>query len=479
VRVRERVARLPLRLRLVAGFSATMFLVLSGAGAFVYWRVEYALDRQLDGDLASDTRRLAPLVRPDGQLETDASKAVGSELFQVLGRDGRLLSSSPTLTAVPLLSARMVRAALDEPVRRDIGALLPTTRDPLRVLATPLPDAAGQPAAVLVVAVERDHRDEALLELLGQLAAAGLGALLITALVGERLSRFALRPVERYRAQADDIIAGATGVRLEVPPSRHDEVTRLGDTLNRMLDALEDAVDRERRFVNDASHELRTPLTLLTTRLQLARRRSRTVAEHEAILAEIQTDVVRLVALADHLLQVGHDDPGADAVADLAATSHGTAARRNALARATRGGTRIRVDAPAPVPVGLPAAAVEQLLGNLLDNAARHGADPVSVAVDSIGGFGRLVVVDGGPGMHGELLATATRRFTRSPASRSREGFGLGLSLVESVVARAGGELRLCFDGRHERHGTISDATATVECEHSGAMTVTVLLPLA
>ena len=103
----------------------------------------------------------------------------------------------------------------------------------------------------------------------------------MTAVVGDLLARLALRPVERYRAQADDIIAGATGVRLEVPPERDDEVTRLGHTLNTMLAALEGAVDRERRFVNDASHELRTPLTLLTSRLQLARRRHRTVQDHE------------------------------------------------------------------------------------------------------------------------------------------------------------------------------------------------------
>ena len=477
--LRGRVARLPLRLRLVAGFSATMLLVLTGAGAFVYWRVEYALDRQLDGDLASETQVLAPLVGPDGQLVPDASRVVGSELFQVLDGEGRLLASSPTLAVRPLVGPRTARAALGQPVRRDIGALLPTTRDPLRVLVTPLPGAGQQQATVLVVAAKRNHRDEALLELLAQLAAAGLGALLLTALVGERLSRFALRPVERYRAQADDIIAGASGVRLEVPASRHDEVTRLGDTLNRMLDALEEAVDRERRFVNDASHELRTPLTLLTTRVQLARRRARSVAEHEAVLAEIETDVVRLVALADHLLQVGHDQPLTGRPVDLAAVASAEVARRNALARATsHAGAVTRLTAPRPVPVGLPAAAVEQLLGNLLDNAARHGALPVSVGVDTVGDWGRLVVADGGPGMDAELLATATRRFTRSAASRSREGFGLGLSLVESIVTRSGGELRLCFAGHHRRYGTAADGVDDIACRHSDAMTVTVLLPL-
>lgn len=479
--LRGRLTRLPLRLRLVAGFSATMLLVLTAAGAFVYWRVQFALDRQLDGDLTTDTRVLAPLVRRDGSLQPDAERLVGSELYQVLDRSGRVLSASPTLEGGPLVPPSTARAALQGPVERDIGALLPTTRDPMRVYATPLPRAdASQPAAVLVVAVRRDHRDEALLELLGQLAAAGLGALLVTALVGERLARFALRPVERYRAQADDIIAGASGVRLEVPPDRHDEVTRLGDTLNTMLDELEEALDSERRFVNDASHELRTPLTLLTTRVQLARRKARTVAEHEAILAEIETDVVRLVQLADHLLEVGHPSPAEADGCDLAGVATHDVARRNALGRATRAGSApITLTTTGPVRVALGAAATGQLLGNLLDNAARHGAPPVGVRVDRAGRWARLTVVDHGPGMEPELLATATRRFTRAASSRSTEGFGLRLSLVESITARAGGELRLCHDGHHRAYAAPGGEPADVACDHDRAMTVTVLLPVA
>ncbi len=477
---RTRLSRLPLRVRLVAGFSATMFLVLTAAGAFVYWRVQFALDRQLDGDLTTDTRLLAPLVGPDGGVSTQGNRVVGDELYQVLDRQGRILSASPTLTTRALVSGEVVSDALEAPLQKNVGNLLPFAHDPLRVYASSLPGADHQQAAVLVVAVRRDHRDEALLELLAQLAAAGFGALFVTSLVGERLARFALQPVERYRAQADDIIAGATGVRLEVPPGRNDEITRLGATFNTMLDALEEAVDRERRFVNDASHELRTPLTLLTTRVQLAQRRSRSVAEHERVLAEIETDVVRLVALADHLLQVGHEGPddledvGSVGV-DLAGVAGQLVTRRNALTRATSHAGEVRLVTGEPVAVRLPAAAVEQLLGNLLDNALRHGAEPVSVTVDRVGPCGRLTVVDEGPGMEPELLATATRRFTRAPASRSGSGFGLGLSLVESIVARSNGELRLCFGGRHERTGTAYD----VACTHGDAMTVTVLLPLA
>ncbi len=470
--VRDRLRRLPLRVRLVAGFSATMLVVLTGAGAFVYWRVSFALDRQLNSELADVSRVLSPLVTPSGRMRSRAQRVVADELFQVLDRDGQVLSGSPALGDDPVLSEQAARAALEEPVRRDIGALLPVTRHPLRVYAVRLPGAGSQQAAVLVVAARRDHRDEALLELLGQLAAAGIGALLVTALVGERLAKAALRPVEAYRVQAEEIVGGASGVRLGVPAQRHDEVTRLGLTLNAMLDALEEALDRERHFVNDASHEMRTPLTLLRTRVQLARRRSRSVAEHEAVLAEIETDVVRLTALAEQLLEVGVQSEPSAAGCDLVEVVRREVTNRDAVS-AGAGSARAAVTGSGPAPVAISEVQVARLVNNLLDNAHRHGAPPIRVHVDAPEGYVRLTVTDGGPGMSPEMLSTATRRFARAAESRPREGFGLGLSLVESIVLRAGGELRLCSGGHHERFGT----SGLGACRHDEATRVTVILP--
>jgi signal transduction histidine kinase len=331
---------------------------------------------------------------------------------------------------------------------------------------------------VLVVAVRRDHRDEALLELLVQLSVAGIGALLVTAVVGERLARLALRPVERYRIQAVSIIAGDTGVRLDVPPNRDDEVTRLGHTLNATLDALQNALETERRFVNDASHELRTPLTLLKTRVQLALRRPRTATEHEAVLAEIETDLVRLTRLADQLLRIGAAEATNQNAerTDLADAAEQEASRRNALATGDGNGHAnhpIAVHTFGPVYVDIGLTQVNQILGNLLDNAALHGQPPITITVNHTAGIARLLVVDAGDGMDAEMLANATRRFSRSDRARSRAGFGLGLSLVEATVNAADGELRLCHAGTQQTFGHPQPSP----CDHSQAMTATVLLP--
>jgi two-component system OmpR family sensor kinase len=126
-----------------------------------------------------------------------------------------------------------------------------------------------------------------------------------------------------------------------------------------------------------------------------------------------------------------------------------------------------------PAPVDLEPVTLRRVIDNLLDNAALHGAPPVTVTVDLVDGWARLQVRDAGEGMPPELLATATERFARSPEARTRPGSGLGLSLLATIVTNAGGQLRLCYDGHHQTVG----AAAPVSCTHDSGMSVTVLLP--
>ena len=479
-----RLARLPLRVRLVAGFTLAMTVVLVAAGVFIYWRVQYALDQRLDTDLVAEADALEPLVRPDGTLgTTDLAAALpGVGEHQVLDRDGRVLSAGPGLGRTPVLAAGTVRSALHGPVYADVGLLLPISKRPLRLLATPI--ASPGPAAVLVVGLRRDERDEALRELLAQLALAGLGALVVTAVVGERLAKAALAPVERYRSRAGAIAAGASGLRLEVPAGRDDEVTRLGHTLNAMLDELERSLARERRFVADASHELRTPLTLLSTRVQLMLRRPRSVAEHEAALRELQADVVALTELAEHLLQISAAETRSDAHPGTGDLGRVLAELRPAPDGDERSpmptSWSLEGSAPGSVVVAMPDASLRQVALNLLTNAAVHGAAPVHVAVRTAStgdrAVGVLTVSDSGPGVPPDFLPAATERFSRTDTARGRPGAGLGLALVHALVERHGGELRLCSGGVHHRCQQRFD----VGCRHPGqGMTATVLLPCA
>jgi len=468
--VRSRLSRLPLRVRLVAGFSAASLVVLLAAGTFVYWRVEYALDAGLDAELTQASRTLLPLVTADGRPSDPSAADATGVAWQVMDGDGTVLSHGGPAGVTSLLSTGQLDRVTSTPRTVDVGDFLPASAEPYRLQVVRL---SAAPQRYLLVGVRRDHRDEALRELLLQLTVAGLGALLVTAIVGERLARAALRPVERYRRRAAAIAAGDAALRLDVPALRDDEITRLGHTFNDMLTTLEGALERERQFVTEASHELRTPITLLTSRIQLALRRARTPEEHERILAELAIDLDRLARLSEQLLQLGRlSGPHPAGHSDLVTVAGRTISQRRLADPGHAGDVTITLP-ERELSVPLADFEVERVVTNLLDNAALHGTPPVEVTVDEpTPGWARLMVGDAGPGMSPPLLSKATQRFARADEARPRPGSGLGLSLVDALVTGAGGELRLCHGGRHATFGR----PAPAPCTHGPAMTVTVLL---
>ncbi|GAA5024754.1 ATP-binding protein [Kitasatospora paranensis] len=458
----------------MAGFEAAIVLVLTAAGAFVYLRVQYALDLRLNEDLVAQSAQVTADVRAPHQTGLPALVFPGT-VYQVIGPGSHVLERSAGSADGSLLHPAELASALRRPLRVDRGALLPISTGRLRLYAVPIAPGSGEPAAapaVVVVAVRLDQRDEALRELIGQLALANLAALIVASLVGYRLASAALRPVERYRAEAARIAEGATGVRLAVPEAPHDEVTRLGHTLNDMLAALESALERERRFVQDASHELSTPLTLLSAELELAMRRPRTPAQLQATIRAAAADTADLIALTDTLLRVGvqPSGPPTAAVVDLGDLLTGITDRY----RATTTAVALGVGPDTEVTVAGDPARLTQVFTNLLDNAVRHGATPVTVNVHATERVAVVSVHDSGPGMDPTFLPHATERFSRADTARTTPGSGLGLSLVETIVRTHHGELRICSNGAHQR----INAWTAVECAHpASGTTVTVLLP--
>ena len=462
--------RLPLRVRLVAGFAAAMLIVLAAAGAFVYLRVQYALDLRLNEDLSAQAAQLVDTVG------AGAAPAVSpGTSYQLLDVNNRVVAASSGLTGMSLMRPDQTATALHRPLRADRGDLFPISSHTLRLYAVSLhPGAtprAGTPA-VAVLAVRRDQRDEALRELIAQLTLANLAALAIASLVGYRMARAALTPVERYRTEAARIAAGATGVRLAVPTDSHDEIARLGHTLNTMLAALETAVERERHFVNDASHELRTPLTLLSAGLELALRRPRSTAELEQTVKDAAADTADLIRLADALLTVGVQPDQADAdEVNLRDLLTDVIARYQVTAGDTR--VALHTQAATALLVRGDATRFEQVVTNLLDNAVRHGAPPITATADRTAELIRLTVHDHGTGMDPDFLPRAAERFSRADTARSTPGTGLGLSLVDAIITAHHGELRICSHATHHRTTHRFD----VGCDHPATgTTITVLI---
>ncbi len=339
------------------------------------------------------------------------------------------------LTSELLITPEEVARAATEAFLVNRDALRALDGEPARLLVTPVGD-----GLVLVVGASLEDRDEALGELLAQLLVAGPLALVLAALVGYVVAGAALRPVEAMRRRAEEVSSDRTGQRLPLPAAR-DEIRRLGETLNAMLARLEAGFARERRFIADASHELRTPLALLRTELELALRRPRTQEELERALASALDEVDRTARLAEDLLVLARVDEGAlplrpepVAAADLL----DVVARRFSSRAATEGRT-IDTAAPAGISLHVDGLRLEQALGNLVDNALRHGAGAVRLTAASRNGTTELRVSDEGPGFPPEFLPRAFQRFARADEARSGGSTGLGLAIVQAIARAHGG----------------------------------------
>ena len=452
--------RLPLRLRLTLAFACAMALVLSALGAFLYLRLGAELLRSIDAGLGARADVIAAGLGTDDFTDQSGHLIDADEAFaQILDVSGSevIADSSPRIGGAPLVPTAELRT-IEQPTYLSRRILV--LQDDARLLVVPVHE--GSPGRFIVVGAILSDRREALLRLLVLFAIGGPVALVVTSAAGWLLAGAALRPVERMRKEAAAISASEPERRLQVPATG-DELERLAATLNDMLRRLQEALEKERRFVDDASHELRTPLATLKAELDLALARARTPEELEAVVARASIDTDRLAHLADDLLVLSRSDGGrlpvhrVDVSLDDVVRETCEGHRRQAEDL----GVHLRDDDVPAVHARLDPIRVRQALDNLLDNALRFtpAGGEVLVGAASQGGVVRLVVQDTGPGFSPDLTARAFEPFVRGdgPANDAWTGAGLGLAIVRAVATAHGG-------------------TATAENRSEGGARVTVLL---
>jgi two-component system OmpR family sensor kinase len=429
------LGRLPIGLRLALAFALAMAIVLATLGAFLYLRLGWSLDETIDDGLEARADDIAAVAVP-GETDFETDRIVDPEgFFQILGLRGEILDQTQFLGERPLLDdGQRARAFRDGELRLERSEM-PGVEGRVRLLATP-----ADSRLFVVVGQSLDDRDEALRDLLGDLFLIGPAALVLASLLGYGVATAALRPVEAMRAEAAAVSAAEPGRRLPLPRAR-DEVSRLGETLNAMLGRLERALERERSFVSDASHELRTPLALLRTELELALRKPRSEAELEQALRSAAGETDRLAQLVEDLLVLARSDEGRLAlrratvpVGEVLATVAERYRRR-----ADEAGRTIAVEAPDGLVVAADAVRLEQALGNLVENAFRHGRGTIRLAARELDGEIELHVLDEGAGFPPAFLERAFERFARADEARTEGGAGLGLAIVQVIAEAHGG----------------------------------------
>lgn len=430
--------RLGLRSRILALTLPIVVLVSAALAGIVYFALGQVLEASARDVARSEALELQADLAVHGVTELVARHAAidGNRIVQVV---------DPSSLEVLARS----RGAPDRPLavlRLDPGAV-----DVVDVEAVP-----GQPEGRYVVAgadaATADERRYTILvgvptrveaTALGQstefatIGAVGLAALLAavtTFAVGQ-----ALRPVEKMRDQVEAIAAtGGSRGTLSIPAGR-DELTRLAETMNHLIERMNRADASRRAFVADAGHELRSPLA--TIRVLLDRlSEDRPEAERRSVSRRASAEVDRLAVLVDDLLTLASADEHAMVLRRAEVDLDDVVLGEVGALRARGMPVEVTVE---PVRVEGDQARLGRVVRNLLENAERHMESTVRVDLTRDGGDAVLTVDNDGPPIAVGDRERVFGRFVRLDDSRTRGtgGTGLGLAIVSEVVSAHDGSV--------------------------------------
>ncbi len=301
----------------------------------------------------------------------------------------------------------------------------------IRVLATGI----GWRGALLVALPLRDVTQALTRQMLLLLLIAA-GGVLLAGLLGLLVARTALAPIARFTRQTEAIAAAPERLDQDrVDVHGGDELSRLAQTFNRTLDALDSSVQAQRNLVADASHELRTPIATIRANLQLMRDEEMLSAEdREALRADVIDELDELTALVADVVELARGtkqqgEPGDVRVDEIVAV---------AVDRTRRRAPQLRVDAILePTLVHGEGDRIARAVANLLDNAAKWSPADGTIEVGLRGGT--LTVRDHGPGFQVQDLPFVFDRFHRAREARAKPGSGLGLAIVRQAAEAHGG----------------------------------------
>lgn len=300
-------------------------------------------------------------------------------------------------------------------------------------------------SAALVVARPMGEMELALERLLEVFLVLGPLVILLSAGGGLFLARRAFKPVEEMAETARSIQENDLSGRIEV--QTRDELGHLAETLNRMLQRLQKAFERQKQFTGDASHELRGPLAIIQAESSLALHKERKPLEYRNTLEVITRESGRMTGIIEQLLFLARADAGKEQPAferlDLSGLVRDLC--RDIEIICTEKAILLRVELPGSITVNGDRGSLRRLLHNLLGNALRHtdGRGSITVGMRRESGGVIIKVMDTGTGIPPEALPHIFERFYRVDKARTREagGSGLGLAICRQIVEMHGGRM--------------------------------------
>lgn len=400
--------------------------------------VARATERHIDSALKDKVSATASALQPtkDGSVRLAHR---GHDAFidsvWVFDRHGTEISGPDAGTDVQAFVRRM--GHVTAPIRRD--------QHQRAYYATPVRlDGDARPAAVAVAAMDLDPYNDSRDRLVTGLLALSLAMTLLTAAFTAWTVRRTLRPVAQMTLLADHWSEHDLDTRFRLTGS--DELTRLGNTLDLLLDRVTAAIRREQQLTSELAHELRTPLTTIRAEAELGLLNGHDPAVRER-LERIVAQVDRLTGTMKALLEVTrhdrHQGHGSDpeSVLDGLIESHSEPVPITLHLEQTASGVRAAAEANL----------LERVVAPVLDNAVHYAATGVWIDVRRDGRTIVIEVGDDGPGIDAALEPF-------EPGTAGSGGTGLGLPLARRLATGLGGSIRVA----HHRSPTLIRITVPI-----------------
>jgi two-component system, OmpR family, heavy metal sensor histidine kinase CusS len=447
-----------------ARLTTLYFLVLAASFTAFFWICDYGFQKSITTAVNDASQRNLDTVRgilerhtPLGtpSLTQELTRLSGlwesGAIFEVAGPDGQWLYRAPRFFSPhPGL----------QPFSREGTSFQTTNLEALQYRVARRQILVDGNVYLIDAAVPTEPFDQAL-DRFRLIEKRFLPLLVILAsFLGYWLSGRALAPVNRIIESAERVGVRNLSRRLEVPRAK-DELRRLTEQVNAMLDRIEASVKRITQFTADASHDLRTPLALIRTNAELALRRPRSDSEYREALARILSTSEETTELIEQLLMLARADAN-DAQLKLEPTTlssvlQAAAQKANVLA-AGKGLTFSHSVVPSAHALFSNQAALERLFMTVLDNAIKYTppGGHVNLGLRLQDSQAIIEVADTGIGITEKDLPHVFERFYRADQARSREtrGSGLGLSIAKWIAELHHGSIEL-----HSRPGQGTSVT--------------------
>jgi signal transduction histidine kinase len=418
----------------------------SVAIAYIYWNTSGLIARQLEGVIQAEIQGLAEQYRAGGMARltktvAERSQTPGESLYLVTDRNGRYIAGNLTSITPGLWNAV---GQIEFVYQRGNGA-----KSQNRLALANVFRLRGGYRLIVGRDIEERRAFErvilsAVLWGLGLMGLIGLGG-------GLLVSRNLLARIDKVTATSQTIMAGDLSERISVS-GVDDELDRLSESLNAMLDRIEQLMTGLREVSDNIAHDLKTPLNRLRNRVEDALRAKSGAAAYRDVLERTIEEADDLINTFNALLSIARLEAGTTEAArdqiDLAELVSGTVELYEPLAEES--GMKLETRLLQKAQISGDRQLLAQALSNLIDNAIKYGkgrgkeqGDPIVIDLKKRGDQFEIAVADRGPGIEARDRKRVLERFVRLETSRSRPGSGLGLSLAAAVARLHSGEIRL------------------------------------